>query len=111
MNSELHGTSAASWQVLRGSATAIHAIVAVYIYTYIYIVDIYIQKHFAISREASKQLLIQIIQMHAQTLSFSESAPDAKFVPLVPVAFFICKAVVGGAIGWGVKRALNKRFG
>jgi hypothetical protein len=88
------------WQVLRSSATAIPY----------HRCNIHIQKHFAITREASQQILIQIIQMHAQSLSFSESAPDAKFAPLVPVAVFAGKAAAGAAIGWGVNRALNNRF-
>ena len=48
-------------------------------------------------------------------LSFSTSAPDAKIAPIiVGGAFFVGKALVGGAIGaaasWGATNYLNNRF-
>lgn len=47
--------------------------------------------------------------------SFSTSAPDAKFAPIiVGGAVFVGKALVGGAIGaaasWGATNYLNNRF-
>lgn len=47
--------------------------------------------------------------------SFSSSAPDAKFAPIVVAgAVFIGRAVAGGVIGgaasWGANRILDNRF-
>ena len=48
-------------------------------------------------------------------LSFSTSAPDAKFAPIiVGGAVFVCKAIIGGAAGaagsWAATRILDNRF-
>jgi hypothetical protein len=43
-------------------------------------------------------------------LSFSQSAPDAKFAPLVGGAVFVGKAAAGAAVAWGTTRALDRAF-